>query len=121
MVVMKREYHWHLIYILYLYDLKRFQNHILQINSIPKYFCILHKFILYQFKEYCLQVEYVVNRVNYSILFLFIFIMTVSSLFYKLLPGISNNSKLGCEKSGCCAKQIISCGSNRIKPCFEEA
>tara|TARA_B100000287_G_scaffold415610_1_gene449408 strand:- start:1795 stop:1938 length:144 start_codon:yes stop_codon:yes gene_type:complete len=47
--------------------------------------------------------------------------MTVVSLFYNPVPVLSNNSKFGCEKSGCCAKQIISCGSNCIKPCCEEA
>jgi len=47
--------------------------------------------------------------------------MTASSLFYNPLPGISNNSKYGYGKTGCCAKQIIACNSNCIKPCCEKA
>lgn len=47
--------------------------------------------------------------------------MIGASYFYSPVPVTSNNSKFGCEKSSCCAKQIISCGSNCIRPCYDKA
>ena len=46
--------------------------------------------------------------------------MTVSVLFYNPDTYISNNSKNGCGKSGCCTKKIIACGSNCTKPCCDK-
>lgn len=60
------------------------------------------------------------NRINISIILSFIFIMTVSVLFYNPDTYISNNSKNGCGKSGCCTKKIIACGSNCTKPCCDK-
>ncbi len=60
------------------------------------------------------------SRINISIFLSFIFIMTVSVLFYNPEVYISNNSKNGCSKLGCCTKKLIACGSNCIKPCCEK-
>ena len=60
------------------------------------------------------------NRINISIILSFIFIMTVSVLFYNPEAYISNNSKNECSKSGCCIKKVIACGSNCTKPCCDK-